>query len=161
MAKTVVPPPVILDDEWEHQWIESQVAKPQSNPNAPMSGAGTERHAKGPWHRQRAYRAGSLRIYTLSGLQASTTSRIGRAGLGYGESKVEIEYARIRDKVTGNVLSWEEACRDDGLWSKALEYRVPVSVAATACPSFLLTYWQTCCRRRLQLPPYYLTKRSI
>jgi len=38
---------------------------------------------------------------------------------------VEVEYARIRDRKTGKVLSWEEANRDETLWSRALEYKVP------------------------------------
>ena len=39
--------------------------------------------------------------------------------------QVEVEYARIRDRKTGKVLSWEEANRDETLWSRALEYKVP------------------------------------
>lgn len=38
---------------------------------------------------------------------------------------MEIQYARVRDRVTGNILSWEDACRDEQLWSRTLVYRVP------------------------------------
>ena len=120
MAKTVLPPPVVLDDEWENSHIDAQLARPESTPDAAVSACASERPADG-----RAYRAGSLRIFTLSGLQASTTSMLAKKGLGYGESMVEIQYARVRDRDTGNVLCWEDAVRDEGLWSRALEYRVP------------------------------------
>ena len=41
--------------------------------------------------------------------------------------QVEIQYARIRHRNTGNVLSWEDAMQDETLWSRALEYRVPAA----------------------------------
>jgi hypothetical protein len=40
---------------------------------------------------------------------------------------VEIQYARVRDRNTGNVLSWEDAVQDETLWSRTLEYRVPAA----------------------------------
>ena len=82
MAKQVVPPPIVLDDDWEHANVDAPVVRPESGSD-PLAAT-----ADGKWRQQRAYRAGSLRIYTLSGLQPSTTSRLGRAGLGFGESKV-------------------------------------------------------------------------
>jgi hypothetical protein len=82
MAKQVVPPPVVLDDDWENANIDAPVVRPESVSDPPAAAA------DGHWRQQRAYRAGSLRIYTLGGLQPSTTSRLGRAGLGFGESKV-------------------------------------------------------------------------
>eukprot|EP01046_Picozoa_sp_COSAG06_P005623 COSAG06_NODE_253_length_19061_cov_33.083114_11_plen_85_part_00 len=84
MAKTVVPPPVVLDDEWEKSMIEANgPARPEPSAADPMShthpnaSGGTSAAAKRrrAWKRRRAYRAGSLRIFTLSGLQASATSR--------------------------------------------------------------------------------------
>eukprot|EP01046_Picozoa_sp_COSAG06_P005622 COSAG06_NODE_253_length_19061_cov_33.083114_10_plen_62_part_00 len=55
-------------------------------------------------------------ISTAKWIATELRHSIARAGLGYGESKVEVEYARIRDRKTGKVLSWEEANRDETLW---------------------------------------------
>ena len=82
MAKSVIPPPVVLDDDWETVNIDAQVIRPESDSDQVAVAAG------GHSRQLRAYRAGSLRIYTLSGLHPSTTSLVGRSFGIPSESKV-------------------------------------------------------------------------
>jgi hypothetical protein len=108
LTNTAVPPPVVLDPDWERANI--------------LDAEQTE---------EIGLTAGCLRVYRISGLTPSCNASSAKF-LGYGESKLELQMAPIRgEDGTGRVMSWEDANQDDSLWSESLVYNIPAEPFAT------------------------------
>ena len=103
-----MPPPVVLDPDWERANI--------------LDAEQTE---------EIGLTAGCLRVYRISGLTPSCNASTAKF-LGYGESRLELQTAPIRgEDGAGRIMSWEDANHDDSLWSESLVYNIPAEPFAT------------------------------